>query len=192
MSEDVADYVAIEYAGKVADISPRTLRHWVKVGKLPAIPGKRGKLVSMREVERLAALVGKEPGKEETDSANPARSADTVAGNVADSLAESSALETTAGQQLAAIRDQWLAPLVAQIAEQAERIGRLEAEKEDLRRRAEVAEASLVDLRHHNREDARNRAQAAQAIVEGQRAPRGGLTARLGRWWRGERREGGD
>ena len=35
--------------------------------------------------------------------------------------------------QLEAIRDQWLAPLLAQIAEQAERIGRLAAERDAAR-----------------------------------------------------------
>ena len=57
--------------------------------------------------------------------------------------------------QSEAIRDQWLAPLVAQITEQAERIGRLEAERvvveqlaTDATRRAEAAEREREELRH--------------------------------------------
>ena len=55
-SSNVADFVAVEAAGKLAGISPRTLRHWIATGKLPAIPGKRGKLVRLEEVRRRAEV----------------------------------------------------------------------------------------------------------------------------------------
>jgi len=45
---------------------------------------------------------------------------------------ESSAVTTAARSQLEAIRDEWLAPLVAQITEQAETIGWLTAERDAL------------------------------------------------------------
>lgn len=65
------------------------------------------------------------------------------------------AVNANARAQLEAIRDEWLQPLVATISQQAERIGRLEAERDgvsaqlaaqaetiaELRRRAEHAEA---------------------------------------------------
>ncbi len=95
-----------------------------------------------------------------------------IAGNGADMVAGSALVSDAARQQLAMVRDEWLAPLVAQITEQAERIGRLEDERtaqqetiaelrrqrdedrereravvEDLRRRAEVAEAELDGAR---------------------------------------------
>lgn len=133
MYEEIADHVAIEVAGKAAGIPARTLRHWVASGKLPAIAGKRGKLVSMREVERLAALVGKPPGKAASPDGNPATVADRVAGNAAEPVAEAALVSDAARRQLAAVRDEWLAPLVAQLTEQAERIGRLEAERDTLR-----------------------------------------------------------
>ena len=64
------------------------------------------------------------------------------------------AVNPSARAQLEAVRDEWLAPLIAQITEQAERIGRLEAERDgqvellaELRRRAEVAEAELDGAR---------------------------------------------
>ena len=56
--------------------------------------------------------------------------------------------------QIEAIRDQWLAPLVAQITEQAETIGQLRAERDvaeqlaaDATRRAEAAEHEQEELR---------------------------------------------
>lgn len=68
------------------------------------------------------------------------------------------AVNPNARAQLEAIRDEWLRPLVDTIAAQAERIGRLEAERDgaaaqlvakdetiaELRRRAEVAERALA------------------------------------------------
>ncbi len=47
----------------------------------------------------------------------------------------------TLRMQLLAIRDEWLAPLVAQIAEQAATIGRLEERLEQERRRSDELEA---------------------------------------------------
>ena len=58
----MADHVTVEVAGTLAGIPARTLRHWIASGKLSAIAGKRGKLVSLREVEHLARMVGKPVG----------------------------------------------------------------------------------------------------------------------------------
>jgi hypothetical protein len=147
MSDEAADHVAIEVAGNATGIPARTLRHWVASGKLSAIAGKRGKLVRLREVERIAALVGKPVGNADVPAGNPATFADEVAGNVAERLADTALVTDAARQQLASIRDEWLAPLVAQITEQAEAIGRLEQERDELRRRAEAAEAERDALR---------------------------------------------
>jgi len=146
MSDDVADHVAIEVAGKAAGIPARTLRYWVASGKLSAIAGKRGKLVSMGEVAYLAALVGKQVGNANSVDGNPATFADEVADTVADRLADTALVSNAARNQLAAIRDEWLAPLVAQLTDQAETIGRLTAERDELRRRAEVAESERSDF----------------------------------------------
>ena len=59
--------------------------------------------------------------------------------------------------QLAAIRDEWLAPLVTTIQEQAETIGRLQAERDIAVERASVAEAAVT------REQAGRRMDAAMA-----------------------------
>ena len=66
-----------------------------------------------------------------------------------------------ARSQLEAIRDQWLQPLVEQIREQAERIGRLQAERDAAERERAAAVAELAAEREH-------RAQLAElaAVVE--------------------------
>jgi hypothetical protein len=48
--------------------------------------------------------------------------------------------------QLEAIRDECLAPLVAQITSQTVQIGYLEGERDELRRRIEVAELALATM----------------------------------------------
>jgi hypothetical protein len=90
--------------------------------------------------------------------------------------------------QLEAIRDEWLQPLVAQIAEQAERIGRLEAEKEDLRRRAEAAEQEAATLRARPSaptlsQDAPNVAGGTAEPSATERGTGGGRWGRVRRWW---------
>ena len=55
-------------------------------------------------------------------------------------------IEASARSQLEAIRDEWLAPLVAQITEQAEALGRLEAERDQARQSAETAIAARDQL----------------------------------------------
>ncbi len=52
-------------------------------------------------------------------------------------------VNANAREQLMAVRDEWLAPLVAQITTQAARIGQLEAERAELQRRVEAAEAAV-------------------------------------------------
>ncbi len=75
------------------------------------------------------------------------------------------AVNPNARAQLEAVRDEWLAPLVAQITEQAERIGRLGAEREELRRRAEAAEAARLAV-ERERDELRRRLDAAQAAPQ--------------------------
>jgi hypothetical protein len=91
--------------------------------------------------------------------------------------------------QLEAIRDEWLAPLVAQITTQAERIGHLEAERDELQRRVEAAETAVS--RQHDGAG-QERAQEGSgtpepATVARHDAPGG--WGRLRQWWaRGVRR----
>jgi len=190
MSENpTADHVTVEIAGKLAGISSRTLRHWIASGKLSAIAGKRGKLVSMGEVEQLARMVGKPVGNATSPSGNPATSAEEVAGNLAEPLADAALVSDLARQQLATIRDEWLAPLIERIGELERENGRLEATTAakdetiaELRRRAERAEAE------RDRLTATQAAQDDLGATEASAAARGdapGVWGRLARWWRG-------
>ncbi len=193
----MADHVTVEIAGKLAGISSRTLRHWITSGKLSAIVGKRGKLVSMGEVRHLATLIGKPLGNVISPDGNSATIAEDVAGSIADNIADSSTamvlVSDAARLQLATIRDEWLAPLVERIGELERENGKLEttgAAKDgtitELRRRAEVAEAALSQQRQ-----AAEAAQAARAVPGVQEAPGGGqeadpgVWARVRRWWGG-------
>lgn len=89
-------------------------------------------------MRRRAALVDKEPRNAEAPPDNPARSAEEVAGTVA-----GGALVTAATrQQLAAIRDEWLAPIIEQVSRLGRENGRLEAERDDIRALLTQAEAA--------------------------------------------------
>jgi hypothetical protein len=182
-----ADYVTVEVAGKAAGIPARTLRYWISSGKLAAIAGKRGKLVSMGEVERLGLMVGKPVGNMATPDGKPATSAEEVAGNIAESFAESALVTDAARQQLATIRDEWLAPLIERIGELERENGRLEVTAEtkdqalaakdetiaELRRRAEAAEAEAL----REREAAAAAAEANRRRLEQERRNREALEA---------------
>ena len=127
----------------------------------------------------------------------------------------------SARAQLEAIREEWLQPLVATISQQAERIGRLEAERDgvsaqlaakdetiaELRRRAEAAEAELSSrnekeaeaaalFRRRIEQEHRNRA-GMQDAQDGPGAPGGaspdnaGGTLPAGFWARVRRAFGG-
>ena len=57
---------------------------------------------------------------------------DSTSFETVDATPDSTAIMPAARQQFEAIRDEWLTPLVAQIAEQAETIGRVTAERDAL------------------------------------------------------------
>ncbi len=72
-------------------------------------------------------------------------------------------MNPNARAQLEAVRDEWLAPLVAQITAQAERIGRLEAERD-------VAEAARLAA-ERERDELRERLDAALTTPGATEAP---------------------
>lgn len=158
------EYVAVESAGSIAGISPRTLRYWIAGGKLPAIAGDRGKLVRLGDVLDLAALTGKGANhyRQAAGSVgNPATSAGMAAGNVAGNAADAdqTALVTQAAtNQLEAIRDQWLQPLIDQIRELERDRGRLEAERD-----MAIAGKGIAE---HERDEARAAARDLAGLQE--------------------------
>ncbi len=160
--------VTTEEAARRVGVSPRTIRRWIQRGMLPATVTPDGYLIAVAALGSAAAGAGQRPrprGHAVTDTATRV------------------SVNANAREQLMAVRDEWLAPLVAQITAQAERIGQLEAERDEFQRRVEAAEAE------------RDRLAAAQAAQDGPGTPvtptaapgdGPGMWRRL-RWWWGER-----
>jgi hypothetical protein len=110
------------------------------------------------------------------------------------------AVSPAAYAQLEAIRDRWLAPLMAQITEQAERIGRLEAGRDaarsaeaDARREAQLLALERDQLRAALAQDARDAARAATGGAQAADTTTGvsGAPGPLRRLWRAIRGERG-
>jgi len=131
-----SDYISVEDAGKLLSVSSRTVRNWIVAGKLPAISGKRGRLVSRADVLRIGTLTGKVPKTVESVSLSD-ESSDRSSAELPEERSVMSA--ATARDQLEAIRDEWLAPLIDRIGELEREAGRLTAEREHAQRQAEIA-----------------------------------------------------
>ena len=56
---DPDEHLPVEFAGTVACIPARTLRSWVRAGKVPAAEGQGGKLVRLGDVLPLAEATGR-------------------------------------------------------------------------------------------------------------------------------------
>ena len=182
------EYLSVEMAGQVSGIPPRTLRRWVRAGRLPATEGPRGKLVRLGDALALAELTGRQSTTDrpsDGQSVNPATYAGHVTGQVSANdggdgqdpatSGHASAISPAARSQLEAIRDEWLAPLVERIQGQAERIGRLEAERD----------AALVEVeRLKAAQNAPSAAPAARHAPE----PTGAALRASRSWWQAWRR----
>ncbi len=147
------DSVPVEIAAASTGISARTIRYWVAHGKLPATAAQRRKLVRLADVRHLAVLTGRASG----NGAGHFTSA--VATTIADPSV-SATPGTGDGAVLGRIRDEWVQPLVVQIAYQAECIGRLEERVAHAASRADEAERRLAAerLRRERAEGERDRA----------------------------------
>jgi excisionase family DNA binding protein len=125
MSDD-AEFLSVESAGSALGVSSRTIRSWIAAGKLPAIAGHRGRLVRRADVLHIGVLTGRlaDDADMPDDSANASRPA-----------AERRPIvgERAGQEQLETIREEWLQPLIRQIAEQAAALGRVTAERDALR-----------------------------------------------------------
>jgi excisionase family DNA binding protein len=143
---DTADYVSVESAGKLLGVSARTVRNWINDGKLPAVSGKRGRLIRRADVLTLGTISGKLP-----EDSEPGNASGNASVGFAAELPEASALSSSTETQLAIIRDTLLAPLIAQnerqqatITEQAETIGALRIERDQLQTRMVALEAKTT------------------------------------------------
>lgn len=138
---DPPEYLAVGNAAALAGIPERTLRYWITSGKLPATTGSRGKLVRLADVQRLAALAGRSAA-----TTTPATAANGIAAEVAGDVA-ATLVPDQARQQLEAIRDEWLLPLVEQIRTLERENGRLEQERNTMQAQQEEAAATTARLR---------------------------------------------
>ncbi len=128
---------------RIASVSARRIRRWIQRGILPAIPTQDGYLIAAADLAGAQAGAGQRSRSRGHWVTDTDMAADTTTATDADTLAT---VNPNARAQLEAIRDEWLAPLIAQIITQAERIGHLEAERDELRRRVEVAELALSTM----------------------------------------------
>jgi hypothetical protein len=145
--DDPDAMLPVESAGNVAGIPPRTLRSWVRNGKLPATEGQRGKLVRLGDVLAIAEMTGRRPAtlRSPAGQTRPAAESATSAGIMADAAGHIGgplAVTEAARAQLEAIRDEWLRPLLERNEALAERAGRLEAERD-----AAIAERDALRVR---------------------------------------------
>jgi hypothetical protein len=156
--------IAVDLAGARAGIPPRTLRDWISKGKLPAVAGPRGKLVRMGDVRRIAVLTGRSVGNAGGNVRARGNVATGTPGNVAepdtlddwidvgDGLPSLPAIDGMSAR-LAAFVGQAMAPVIAQLteqaalreAEQAEMIGRLREREENARDARDAAERARRD-----------------------------------------------
>ena len=139
------EYVAIEYAGRVTGVPARTLRRWAEAGKVPVIAGQRKRLVRLEDVRRMAIMTGHQPDNAEMAGASAGGHAGHVAADVVDdnTAPPAAALATTPRAYLDEVRDQWLQPLIDQLREAERTIGRLEAERDQLRAELTTAQATV-------------------------------------------------
>ena len=136
-SADEGDYLAVHLAAQLAGVSERTLRHWIKRGKVPSIAGNRGALVRLADVRGVADLAGM------TRQESATLPSDSDERDLAVHLAESGRQETA----LEAPREDQTQALLAVI--EAAYDGQLAAKDAliaELRRRAEVAEERAAHL----------------------------------------------
>jgi hypothetical protein len=144
----------VPVAARTLGISERAVRKRIAAGTLRAEPSDRSYRVWLPEG---AAPPGPGPGRTTGPNQGPEHRPEHGSEPIEATFrttGASMAVSPAAYAQLEAIRDRWLAPLVETITEQAQQIGRLEAERDtaeamvdEQRRRAERAEREREDLR---------------------------------------------
>lgn len=136
-------------AARLTGVNARTIRRWIDRGYLPSVAGERGALVSpadlpaARDAAERAGGGRPEVVREGVRRA-PAGHPDGQAGGQPDT--PPGTVTAAARSQLEAIRDEWLAPLVERIGELEREAGRLTAELEHERSRADQAEGAREQL----------------------------------------------
>jgi len=185
--------IPLTLAARSAGIPARTLRNWIASGKLAAIRGQRGWLVRPGDIAQIAAMIDNQAASENMADGM----ADRLAAQLAASTAEDSGSAATTASHAAiaatvqhaqaeALVQQLLAPFIAEQTRLAEELGQVKAERDDLRRRAEQAEAERDRLTAAQAaSDAPGTAEGASAD-DPSGAPSAGLWARVRRVFGGE------
>ena len=142
--------VSTGQAAKLAGVSARTVRRWIEKGYLPAHQTARGWLVSPSDLPAASAAARQAEeeshipdGRSATLSDGP-RDTRSKRGDQGDTRLDGPAephdhpvqlVSDAARQQLEAIRDEWLAPLIVQLRELERENGKLQAERDGLHER---------------------------------------------------------
>lgn len=178
-------HLSARAAADALGVNERTIRRWLAEGKITA-PKVRGAYhFHPDEIERarLVLLGEDESGNTiidagsllESKSDKPDTGHERTPGHArtdrVDRSAADAALSTSARSQLESIRDEWLQPLITQIKDQAEEIGRLkEAESRERAR----ANAAVEDAQH-----LREQIDALRAASDATRSPERPVEPRL-------------
>lgn len=151
-------HLSARAAADALGVNERTIRRWLAEGRIaaPKVRGsyrfapdeiERARLVLLGEDESGNTIIEADthgPERAQTDLNGPER---TPGYARTDRSAADAALSTSARFQLESIRDEWLQPLIAQIKDQAEEIGRLKEAESRERARADAAEEDAEHLR---------------------------------------------
>lgn len=118
------EYVTVTAASDLTGVPARTLRYWVKAGKLPSVSGKHGRLVRLGDVREIASLTGKDGNLGNSFAAVAAgkvtATAD-LAGNLAAKVAEGSRALAQERGGAATLMQEMVRQVVAPLAEANER-----------------------------------------------------------------------
>jgi len=185
--DDPDAMLPVGLAGHLAGIPERTLRNWVRAGKLPATEGPRGKLVRLGDVRGLAELTGRSaatgrpPGGNERPATDPATLAGQDGGRGGELAADPDRMAATIGAMLA--------PALAAAAEReaglARALGRAEAERDAAERGRQLA-AEERDALGAEVDRLRSEQDAPQAAPDapGATAPAAAVSPPSRPWWR--------
>ncbi len=187
---DRPDEVPLPLAAELAAIPARTLRNWIKSGKLAAKRGQRGWLVRMADIERIAIMIGHPVATTRpavgmagppavalaTDAPAEARH-EVLAANSGQLAANAAMVAADRQADAEAQLQRLLAPFIAELGAVREELGHVKAERdgqaamvEELRRRAEAAEAARTAV-EGERDALRLRLDTAQAVPAATAAP---------------------
>jgi excisionase family DNA binding protein len=183
--------VTTEEAARIAGVSARTIRRWIQQGALAAVESERGKLVSPADLPAAKDRAGRGHGHGHYARVHSHGHGHETMVTDTDAVMATSTL-SSATAQMEAIRDEWLRPLIDRIEELSRETGRLEQERDDLRR--ELAELrGQADAQNASRSENKtplgddSPARASEPFDDAPWPPKpasDALALRWRRWWR--------